>query len=150
MAHSHQNFCSVSPLPGHVCATNNFFATNNLFTISDQQLSTQRRDVMVIEEAWKILDFNYIISYLIISYYTINIIIFYKNPMPSKIQLIRGQDCLCIFCGMQQVIFHSSFPPLLLQISYRGPLRTSENTLQNISSIANVSKQFLSCPEIFS
>ena len=26
-------------------------------------------------------------------------------PMPEKIQPIRGQDCRCIFCGMQRVVF---------------------------------------------
>ena len=25
--------------------------------------------------------------------------------MPGKIQPIRGQDCCCIFCGMQRVVF---------------------------------------------
>ena len=33
----------------------------------------------------------------------------YIYPTSWKIQPIRGQDCCCMFCGMQLVIFHSTF-----------------------------------------
>ena len=37
--------------------------------------------------------------------------------MPWKIQPIRGQDYQCIFCGMQRVVFHSTFSSLLARNS---------------------------------
>ena len=80
MAHSHQNFCSVSPPPPPgMCVPPIIYL---LPTICLQSVinNYQRRDVMVIEEAWKMLDFNYIISYHIISYHIISyhIILYYK------------------------------------------------------------------------
>ena len=36
-------------------------------------------------------------------------VVLYFIPCFEKIQAIRGQNCRCIFCGMQRVVFHSTF-----------------------------------------
>ena len=65
-------------------------------------------------------------------------IIFY--PMPWKIQPIRGQDYRCIFCGMQRVVFHPTFPSLLARNSLLGPIsKASSETLQLLQTITNIS-----------
>ena len=57
--------------------------------------------------------------------------------MPWKIQKIRGKDCRCIFCGMQRVVFHSSFPSLLARNSLLG--LTSSKIFQLLRTSTSIS-----------
>ena len=77
---------------------------------------------------------NYILGIHVCMYEQIYI---YFYPMPWKIQPIRGQDYRCIFCSMQWVVFHSTFPSFLARNSLLGVhLRTSQK---------RVPKPFNSC-----
>ena len=65
--------------------------------------------------------------------------------MPWKIQPIRGQDYRCIFCGMQRVVFHSTFPSFLARNSLLGSIwGLLKSELRNLSTPANPYKHFRS------
>ena len=77
-------------------------------------------------------------------------------PMPWKIQPIRAQDYRCIFCGMQTVVFHSTFPSLLARNSLLGSIWGLLKTLQLLRTITKISdhvgkfsKLFLNTSEDF-
>ena len=75
-------------------------------------------------------------------------IVFY--PMSWKIQPIRGQDYRCIFCGMQRVVFYSTFPSLLARNSLLGSIwGLLKSQLRNSSTPANHYEHFRSHLEIF-
>ena len=70
--------------------------------------------------------------------------------MPRKIQPISGQEYRCIFCSMQRVVFHSTFPSLLARNSLPGSIwGLPKSQLRNSSTPANHYEHFRSRPDIF-
>ena len=105
----------------------------------------------------------YTIPYHYIPYHTISLIIYHTislhtiplhtilYPMLRKIQPIRGQDYRCIFCGMQRVVFHSTFPSFLARNSSLGSIwGLLKSELRNLLTPANHYEHFRSHPEIVS
>ena len=73
-------------------------------------------------------------------YSSVSPFVTYIYPMTWKIQPIRGQDYRCIFCGMQRVIFHSTFLSLLGRENLLGSIwGASSETLQLLRTIKNIS-----------
>ena len=42
----------------------------------------------------------------------------YIFPMPLRIQPIRKLETLCMFCGMQRVVFHQKIPAFLVGLNF--------------------------------
>ena len=102
---------------------------------------------------WRCIVFRDLQKFTSLASTDVNIFIY---PMPWKIQPIRAQDYRCIFCGMQTVVFHSTFPSLLARNSLLGSIWGFLKTLRLLRTITNISdhvgkfsKDFWTLPKIF-
>ena len=69
-------------------------------------------------------------------------------PILLKIQPIRGLESRCIFCGIQRLVFHLDFPPLLAS-DYRNGTKTYVRTvLVNVVSFLHKVKIVLETWEV--